>query len=89
MYNGWTIILTMPLNGIFMSDNSYIVYFLLVVWSILFIILTILIIRDFKQSRIIKSSDGIIQILSNSYVAIYKINFIEKTYEAVKKSKYS
>ena len=40
MYNGWTIILTMPLNGIFMSDNSYIGYFLLVVWSILFIILT-------------------------------------------------
>ena len=86
MYNGWTIILTMPLNGIFMSDNGYIVYFLLAVWSILFIILTILIIQDFKQSRIIKSSDGIIQILSNSYVAIYKINFIEKTYEAVKKA---
>ena len=41
MYNGWTIILTMPLNRIFMSDNSYIVYFLLAVWSILFIILTI------------------------------------------------
>lgn len=86
MYNGWTIMLTMPLNGIFMSDNSYIVYFLLAVWSILFIILAALIIRDFKQSRIIKSSDSTIQALSNSYVAIYKLNFIEKTYEAIKKA---
>ena len=86
MYNGWSVILTMPLNGIFMSNNNYIVYFLLFVWTILFVILTFLIIRDFKQSNIIKSSDTTIQALSKSYTAIYKINFIEKTYEAVKKA---
>lgn len=86
MYNDWTIILTMPFNNIFMNENNYIIYLLFTVWIILFIILVILLIRDFKQSKIIKSADSTIQALSNAYVAIYKINFIEKTYEAIKKA---
>ncbi len=86
MSNGWTIILTMPLNSIFMNSDNYIMCLLISVWIILFIVLTFFVIRDFKQSRIIKNADSTIQALSNSYTAIYKINFIEETYEAIKKA---
>ena len=86
MSNGWLVILTVPVESVLMGDRSLPVYVLVGVGSLLFLILAFMVIRDLMQSRRIRMADNTIHILSDSFFAIYRINFVEGTFTAIKTS---
>lgn len=84
--NGWTVIMTIPIQEILMGEQSPIVYFLVILSIVLFLILLGMIIRNIKNNKKMDADDSTIQILSDSFFAIYRINFETGTYTAIKKS---
>ena len=86
MTNGWTVIITVPLNSILMGDRNLTIYFMAGVGIILFTILAAMVIRDLVQNRRIRQADQTIHILGESFYAIYRINYQTGTYETIKNS---
>ena len=86
MTNGWTVIITVPLNSILMGDRNLIIYFMAGVSIILFTILAAMVIRDLVQNRKIRQADQTIHILGESFYAIYRINYQTGSYETIKNS---
>lgn len=86
MENGWTVIMTIPIQDILMGEQSPIVYFLAALSVILFLILLGMIIRDMRNRKRISADGSTIQILSDSFFAVYRVNFETETYVAVKTS---
>ena len=84
MSNGWTVIMTIPMRTILMGEENLIIYFMAGISLILFFSLSLMIFRDILRSRSLKKSDDTIHILGDSFYAIYRINFREGTYEAIK-----
>ena len=50
MTNGWTVIITVPLNSILMGDRNLTIYFMAGVGIILFTILAAMVIRDLYKT---------------------------------------
>ena len=86
MENGWTVIMTIPIEDILMGKQSPVIYLLVVLSIALFLILLGLMIRDVKNKKKMDDDDGTIQILSDSFFAIYRVNFETGAYTAIKKS---
>ncbi|OUQ81569.1 cache domain-containing protein [Flavonifractor sp. An100] len=86
MTNGWTVIITVPLNSILMGDRNLTIYFIAGVSIVLFLILAAMVIRDLVQNRKIRQADQTIHILGESFYAIYRINYQTGNYEAIKNS---
>lgn len=84
MENGWTYIVTIPIKQIFMGNQDIIVYTLSGVGIFLFVLLLYMVIRELNYNRKIKKSDDTIHILSDSYYAIYRVNFVNGSYEKIK-----
>lgn len=86
MENGWTVIMTIPIRDVLMGEQSPIVYFLVVLSVVLFLILFGMIIRDVRSRKKISADSDTIQILSDSFFAIYRVNFETGMYAAIKTS---
>ena len=84
MNNGWTVIITIPVQSMLMGDPSMAVYFMAATASVLFVSMMYLVIRDAFQSRKIKRADDTAHMLGDSFYAIFRVNFQEGTYEAIK-----
>ena len=84
MNNGWTVIITIPVQSMLMGDPNMAVYFMAATASVLFVSMTYLVIRDAFQSRKIKRADDTAHMLGDSFYAIFRVNFQEGTYEAIK-----
>ena len=86
MDNGWIAIMTIPFQDLLMDESNFLIYILVVTGIIFIIILFIMIIKNVRQLRKIRRFDQIIQILSESYYAMYRIHIHNGTYEVIKTS---
>lgn len=84
--NGWAVIITVPLEDILMGADSALVGVLAAISVTLFFILTALVIRDLKNRKKISADGNTIHILSDSFYAIYRVDFDAETYTAIKVS---
>ncbi len=84
MSNGWTVILTIPINSILMGDRNYVVYVIAIIAVLLFAALAFMTVRDMIQNRKMSRAADTIKMLGDSFYAIYRINFRDGTYEAIK-----
>ena len=84
MSTGWTIILTVPFESILMGDRSVTIMVLIGISAILFMILAGMVARDLIQSKRMERAGSTIQILGDSFYAIYRVNYRTGTYEAIK-----
>ena len=84
MSNGWSIIVTIPLDTILYGDRNIAYMLLICVGGLLIVALTYMLLRDLRNSRRLQKADNTIQILSDSYYAIYRINFRSGIYESIK-----
>lgn len=84
MDNGWTVILTLPVNSILMGERNMVFYVVAVVAGFIFAALVFMTIRDFAQNRKMNRSAGTIQMLGESFYAVFRINFKDGTYEGIK-----
>lgn len=83
---GWLCILTIPLKSLYENlYEMYIYYSLVVIMAIIVIALTLM--RDHRVRKYIKRKNSTINILGNSYYAIYGIRINEGTYEMIKSAK--
>ena len=84
MSNGWTVILTVPFESVLMGDLSITMMALIVISAILFLILAAMVRRDLVNSKRMERAGNTIQILGDSFYAIYRVNYQTGTYEAIK-----
>ena len=82
--NGWTVILTIPINTILMGDQNTVFLLLTGISIFLFITLSFLIIRDWLQNRRMKRADDTAHMLGDSFYAIFRVNFRDGVYEGIK-----
>lgn len=84
--NGWMVILTIPMNDLLMEDGNMIIYGLIFVGIFLMMALVILFIRDLFHYKKMSEADKTIDILSESFYAIYRLDIVHGTYKAIKGS---
>lgn len=84
MSNGWTVLMTMPMNSILMGERNTVVYLIAGVALLTFLILAFMTIQDAFRSRRMKKADDTAHMLGDSFYAIYRVNFVEGTYETLK-----
>lgn len=85
MSNGWISILTIPLSSILDELHRFVMLFGLVFFSFFAIIIFMTIRNHIMHSRISHITDTV-QVLGDSYYAIYKVNYENATYETIKSS---
>lgn len=81
--NGWMCILTVPLEALYENMQEVYLYYAGVALVALAIILAVWI-RDRRLRRYIEDSNDTIQMLGNSYYAIYRVETQKGTYEMTK-----
>lgn len=86
MPNGWTVIITMPIRSILMGEPSTMVYIIAALALVVFLVLLFMTIQDILRSRSAKKADDTAHMLGDSFYAIYRINFVNGTYECFKTS---
>lgn len=84
MDNGWTVIITIPINSILMGKESTTVYVIAGIAAFLFVMLTFLTVQDVVRGKKMKKADDTAHMLGDSFYAIFRINFRRGTYEAIK-----
>lgn len=84
MSNGWTVILTIPFESVLMGERNTVVNVLVVAACFLFIVLFVLVIRDFMQMKKMRLSEITVRILGDSFYAIYLIDYKKGTYDFIK-----
>lgn len=87
MSNGWTSIVTFSLRQVlYGTSNSTSMYLLSGIFLILLVAVIISILREYAEKRKVKYISDTLQILGDTYYAIYRINFETGTYETIKSS---
>ena len=87
MSNGWTSIVTFSLQQIlYGTNNSKAMYLLSGIFLILLVAVIVSILREYAEKRKVKYISDTLQILGDTYYAIYRINFETGTYETIKSS---
>ena len=87
MNNGWTSIVTFSLRQVlYGTSNSTSMYLLSGIFLILLVAVIISILREYAEKRKVKYISDTLQILGDTYYAIYRINFETGTYETIKSS---
>ena len=84
MSNGWTVILTIPLQNVLMGERNLPVMVLAAVSALVMAAMVVMLVRDLMNSRRIRRADSTIHILGDSFYAIYRVNYNTGTYEAIK-----
>ena len=86
MSNGWSIIVTIPMEQILYGKRNIAYILLICSGGLLLLALTYMLLRDLHNHKRLQKADSTIQILSDSYYAIYRINFHSERYESIKSS---
>lgn len=86
MDNGWVSVITIPVAQILQGDIDRIMILLVFICTILLLAVLAVLIRSYFGDRQRRRSADIIQILGDSYYAIYRIDYAAETYETVKGS---
>ncbi len=85
MSNGWTSILTIQMSSILGGLNYFYVILILLVLAFMLAALY-LTYRDYKNKKNIERARDTVQVLGNMYYAIYRVDYLSGTYEAIKAS---
>ena len=83
MSNGWICILTIPLDTILNNLHKFVILFASI-FIIFFVIITFMTLRDKNMNRKISHITDTVQVLGDSYYAIYRVNYKAGTYESIK-----
>lgn len=86
MSNGWTSIVTFSLKQILYGANNASMYLLVGIFMILLVAVIVSILREYAEKRKVKYISDTLQILGDTYYAIYRINFEDGDYETIKSS---
>lgn len=86
MDNGWIAILTIPFESVLMGEKNLVVYILSGMGLFVFIVLFIMSFWNLIQMHKIRTSEKTVQILGDSFYAIYLLDFQKGTYEFIKPS---
>ena len=84
MSNGWTVLITMPMNSILMGERNTVVYLIAGVALLTFCTLAFITVQDALRSRRMKKADDTAHMLGDSFYAIYRVNVADGTYESFK-----
>ena len=84
MSNGWTSIVTFSLRQILYGADNASMYLLVGIFMILLVAVIVSIFREYTEKRKVKYISDTLQILGDTYYAIYRINFEEGDYETIK-----
>lgn len=85
--NGWIAIVTTPYSEI-LGDLAVVSSVFGVMVAVFVAGTVVMTLRDWLRAREMKRSDDTVRVLGNSYYAIYLVNYVEGTYEAIKASEY-
>ena len=86
MDNGWTVVMTIPIQEILMGERDPVVYILTGVGVIAFVTLLFMVVRNILNLRRLAENEKTIRALSDSFFAIYRVDFKNGTYRAIKTS---
>lgn len=86
MDNGWTSVITIPINTILQGDMDGIFLFLLGICLLLLAAVLFVVFRAFLGNERLRRISHTVQILGDSYYGIYRVNYSLGTYETVKSS---
>ena len=86
MDNGWFSVITIPVGQILYGDMNTTMYLLTGIFAFLLIAVVAAMIRDYIGKRTVKHISDTLQILGDTYYAIYRINFETEKYETIKSS---
>ena len=84
MSNGWTSIVTFSMHQILYGTTSTSMYLLSGIFLFLLVAVIVSIVREYTEKRKIKYISDTLQILGDTYYAIYRINFETGHYETIK-----
>lgn len=84
--NGWSVIMTIPIQEILMGEQSIVVYILVGLSVILFLAIAFMVLRDIRSRKQMTDDGNTIRVLSDSFFAIYRVNFKNGTYISIKMS---
>lgn len=84
MSNGWMVLMTIPINSILMGEKNTVVYIMAGLALTLFLILFFATVLDALRSRKMRKADDTAHMLGDSFYAIYRVNFVDGTYETFK-----
>lgn len=84
MENGWTVMMTIPINSILIGERNTVVYVIAATAAVTFLALAFMSVRDAVRSRRMKRADDTAHMLGDSFYAIYRVNFVDGTYETFK-----
>lgn len=85
MRNGWTAIMTIPFNSILIGDQNLVIYLLTIIAVVSIAALMVVLVRDALQNRRVKKADDTAHMLGDSFYAIFRVNFRNGEYEAIKR----
>lgn len=84
MKNGWLSVITIPVEKILVDGWNSVVLILAAFSLCLVIAIAVVLIRGYLDARKVKHTQDTLQILGDTYYAIYRINCEEETYEVIK-----
>lgn len=84
MKDGWLSVITIPVEKILVDGWNSVVLVLALFSLCLVIAIAIVLIRGYIDTRKVKHTQDTLQILGDTYYAIYRINCEEETYEVIK-----
>ena len=84
--NEWLVVMTIPTRQLLRGDMDATMYFLVAISVLLFAGLVVLVIYNFLKDRKNRYINETLMILGNTYYAIYRVNYENATYRAIKTS---
>lgn len=84
MENGWTSVLTIPINQILLGEVDGFMILLSSLFLGLFLIMAAVVVRSAVNERKMFRISEAMQTLGDAYYAIYRVNFAKETYEMIK-----
>ena len=87
MDNGWCSVITIPVEKILIDGWNSVILTLVVVSLALFVAIAAVLIRGYLDARRVKHVQDTLQILGDTYYAIYRINCETERYEVIKSQK--
>ncbi len=86
MSNGWLSVMTIPVDAILQGDLDGTIILLSVFCVILSAVALFIMVHGYLKDRKMRQISETVQILGDSYYAIYRVNFTDETYITVKSS---
>lgn len=87
MDNGWCSVITIPVEKILIDGWNSVILTLVVISLALYLAIAAVLIRGYLDARKVKHVQDTLQILGDTYYAIYRINCETERYEVIKSQK--